>query len=224
MEIIVSNKLCSAVPGFSAAVIQYKGVQVGPSPQMLKGRLQLFQESLYFDLEDSKVTELEGIKEWRAVFKQAGRDPNRFRHSAEALYRRVQKQNYLQSIHSAVDLNNFFSLKYQLPIGAYDQDKLSGGHVELRLGHDGEAYEGINGRENSLNSLIVSADKSGPFGSPFVDSVKTVVTTETTNVLQILYLRPSLDTAEKIKLTESLMEMFLQIHGGEGSYTLAGCE
>jgi DNA/RNA-binding domain of Phe-tRNA-synthetase-like protein len=222
MEIQVSSDICELIPGFSVGIIEYKGIQVGASPQMLKGRLQLFQESIYFDLLEKNVNDLEGIKEWRAVFKSTGKDPNRYRHSAEALYRRIAKQNYLQSVHSAIDLNNFFSLEYQIPIGVYDRDKLIG-NVEIRLGNDTEEYAGLNGRSNNLEKLIVSADDLGPFGSPFVDSERTAVTEETSNALQIIYLKPSSSQESKQKMTESLMKMFTQIHGGSGSYKIVGC-
>jgi DNA/RNA-binding domain of Phe-tRNA-synthetase-like protein len=222
MEIQISSNICKLVPAFSVGIIEYKGIQVGASPQMLKGRLQLFQESIYFDLLEKNVTDLDGIKEWRSIFKTTGKDPNRYRHSAEALYRRIAKQNYLQSVHSAIDLNNFFSLEYQIPIGVYDWDKLNG-NVELRLGNDNEEYAGLNGRPNNLEKLIVSADDLGPFGSPFVDSERTAVTEETSNALQIIYLRPSSTQESKQKMTESLMKMFTQIHGGSGSYKIVGC-
>jgi DNA/RNA-binding domain of Phe-tRNA-synthetase-like protein len=222
MEIQVSSDICEHVPGFSVGIIEYKDIQVGASPQMLKGRLQLFQESIYFDLLEKNVNDLEGIKEWRAVFKSTGKDPNRYRHSAEALYRRIAKQNYLQSVHSAIDLNNFFSLEYQIPIGVYDHDKLIG-NVEIRLGNETEEYSGLNGRANNLEKLIVSADDLGPFGSPFVDSERTAVTEETSNALQIIYLKPSSSQESKQKMTESLMKMFTQIHGGSGSYKIVGC-
>ncbi|RSD29168.1 B3/B4 domain-containing protein [Mesobacillus subterraneus] len=222
MEIQVDRAFCDLVPGFSVGVIEYKNIMVGVSPQMLKGRLQLFQESIYFDLLEKNVTDLEGIKEWRSIFKTTGKDPNRYRHSAEALYRRVAKQNYLQPIHSAIDLNNFFSLEYQVPIGVYDSDKLSGS-LTIKLGEDSEEYMGLNGRTNNLANLIISADHQGPFGSPFVDSERTAVTEETSNALQIVYLRPSSTPESKEKMTESLMNMFLQIHGGSASYRIAGC-
>lgn len=222
MEIQVSRTICDRVPGFSVGIIVYNDIQVGASPQMLKGRLQLFQESIYFDLLEKNVTDLDGIKEWRSIFKTAGKDPNRYRHSAEALYRRIAKQNYLQSVHSAIDLNNFFSLEYQIPIGVYDRDKLNG-NVEIRLGNDNEEYAGLNGRSNNLEKLIVSADDLGPFGSPFVDSERTAVTEETSNALQIIYLKPSSSQESKQKMTESLMKMFTQIHGGSGSYKIVGC-
>jgi len=222
MEIQVSSALCDLIPGFSVGIIQYKDIQVGKSPQMLKGRLQIFQESIYFDLLEKNVTDLEGIKEWRSIFKTTGKDPNRYRHSAEALYRRVAKQNYLQSIHSAIDLNNFFSLEYQIPIGVYDSDKLLG-NVTIKIGEENEEYTGLNGRTNNLANLIISADEQGPFGSPFVDSERSSVTEETKNALQIVYLRPSSSPESKQKMTESLMNMFTQIHGGAGTYKILGC-
>jgi DNA/RNA-binding domain of Phe-tRNA-synthetase-like protein len=222
MEIQVSKTICDLVPGFSVGIIQYRDIQVDESPQMLKGRLQLFQESIYFDLLEKNVTDLEGIKEWRAIFKTTGKDPNRYRHSAEALYRRIAKQNYLQPIHSAIDLNNFFSLEYQIPIGVYDSDKLMG-NVTIKIGKENEEYTGLNGRTNNMANLLISADEQGPFGSPFVDSERTAVTEKTTNALQIVYLRPSSSPESKQKMTESLMNMFIQIHGGSGTYRILGC-
>lgn len=181
---------------------------------MLKGRLQLFQESLFFDLEGKKVAELPGIQEWRQIFKKTGKDPNRYRHSAEALYRRVQKQNYLSSVNSATDLNNFFSLQYQVPIGIYDSSQLEG-PIVIRIGKETDAYVGLNGRRNSLQQIILSADEQGPFGSPFVDSEKTAVTESVTEAVQIAYLRPSMSTAEAEEMVASLAKMFVQIHGGD---------
>ncbi|MFC5735908.1 B3/4 domain-containing protein [Cytobacillus gottheilii] len=215
MEINISPELSTLIPHFKIGVITYHDIQVGKSPQMVKGRLQLFQESLYFDYEDKKVTEIEAIQEWRQIFKACGKDPNRYRHSAEALFRRVIKQNYLQSVHSAIDLNNFFSLKYQVPIGIYDADKLSG-PVQIRLGEENESYIGLNGRENSVHRLLVAADEAGPFGSPFVDSERTAVTEETVNALQIVFHRPSITVEEAEEMTVSLKDMFLQVHGGTG--------
>ncbi|MBL4954316.1 hypothetical protein JK635_19325 [Neobacillus sp. YIM B02564] len=221
MEIQLATELTELIPHFKVGVIDYRNITVGDSPQMLKGRIQLFQESIYFELENKNVTELPGIQEWRSIFKTTGKDPNRYRHSAEALYRRVKKKNYLSSIQSATDLNNFFSLQYQVPMGIYDQDLLVG-PVEIRLGAENEEYLGLNGRINSLNRLIISSDQNGPFGSPFVDSERTAVTTNTKNALQIIYLRPSTDTEEAKKLTESIMNMFTQINGGEASYQILG--
>jgi DNA/RNA-binding domain of Phe-tRNA-synthetase-like protein len=223
LEIQLSPVLLQLVPDFKAGVIEYKNITVGESPQMVKGRLQLFQESIYFELDGRNATDFPGIQEWRQVFKKTGKDPNRYRHSAEALMRRVQKQNYLTPVHSAIDMNNFFSLQYQVPIGVYDMDNLTGPLV-IRVGSSGEEYTGLNGRTNSLDNLIISSDTIGPFGSPFVDSERTQVTEKTKNALQIVYLRPSTDCENAKMLTGSLMNMFVQIHGGDAAYTILGCQ
>lgn len=219
MELKVSTELKELIPEFKIGFIQYRDISIAESPQMLKGRLQLFQESLFFDLEDKKVTDLPGIQEWRRIFKKTGKDPNRYRHSAEALYRRVQKQNYLLSVNSAIDLNNFFSLQYEIPIGIYDSSKLQN-PITIRIGGEGEEYAGLNGRSNSLQQLMVSADEQGPFGSPFVDSDKTAVTESVTQAVQIIYLRPSMPITDAEKVTSSLAGMFTQIHGGHMNWSI----
>ena len=45
-------QLLDAVPGLKLGINHYTKITVSESPQMLKGRLQLFQEQLFFELED----------------------------------------------------------------------------------------------------------------------------------------------------------------------------
>ena len=51
MNFTLSPAIKQLCPSFKMGIIQYKNIEVGDSPQMLKGRLRLFQESIYFDLE-----------------------------------------------------------------------------------------------------------------------------------------------------------------------------
>ena len=214
MKVVISEYLKKKIHNLKIGVIVYNNITVSESPQMLKGRLQLFQESLYFDLEKTAVSDVPEIGEWRAIFKQVGTDPNRYRHSAESLFRRVSKQNYIPSIHSAADVNNFFSLYYKVPSGIYDLDKLSG-DISLEVGTEKDEYIGINGRVMNFKDKLVSKDESGPFGSPIVDSQRTAVTVETKNAIQIVYLLPSFDLAQCNNIVASISNMFTQIHGGE---------
>lgn len=214
MKLTIDQSLFDVNPNLKLGMIHYTKITVSESPQMLKGRVHLFQEQLFFELQDTPVNEQEGIKEWRQVWKQFGADPNRYRHSAEALMRRVSKQNYLQPFHSAVDMNNFFSLQYQIPVGIYDVHKIDR-NVQLKVGDEQTGYEGLNGRFNSLKGILYLSDDSGPFGSPFIDSARTAVTENTTEAMQVFFLRPSIDADEAGDLLNAAGEMFTQIHGGE---------
>lgn len=219
MIVTLNDTLFQIEPSFKIGIIHYNKIVVSSSPQMLKGRLQLFQEQLFFEMEDKAVTEFDGIKEWRALWKKFGADPNRYRHSAEALYRRIAKQNYITPMHSAVDINNFFSMRYEIPMGIYDLDKIQV-NITISLGKEETSYIGLNGRENKLKNIITLEDSEGPFGTPFVDSARTAVSEETVNAIQMVFLRPSIDLEEGQKLIHSMGTMFTQIHGGEVTSTI----
>ncbi|AEH49206.1 B3/B4 domain-containing protein [Parageobacillus thermoglucosidasius] len=216
MDIAVSEAIKQAIPEFKIGVILYNDIVVDDSPQMLKGKLQLFQESIYFDLQETAVADILELAEWRRIFKAIGTDPSKYRPSSESLYRRIQKKNFVPTIHSAADVNNFFSLYYKIPIGIYDLDKLEG-PVAVEIGTDQDEYIAINGRTVNFSRKLVSKDIHGPFGSPIVDSQRTAVTKDTKNAVQIVYLLPSMTQEQCKKLLQSMQNMFLQIHGGDAA-------
>lgn len=181
---------------------------------MIKGRTQFYQENLFLELQNTPVTERPAIQEWRKILKQLGSDPNRYRHSAEALMRRIAKAQYLTPIHSAVDLNNFFSLQYEIPVGIYDSKKLNG-DITITLGDEQTGYDGLNGRYNTLHNMPYACDATGPFGSLYVDSARTATSETTTDALHIFYLQPSLSEERAHQLLASAGNMFTQISGGD---------
>lgn len=221
MRVKLADALLQIEPTFKLGIIHYTKIVVSSSPQMLKGRLQLFQEQLFFEMDEKAVTEFDGIKEWRALWKKFGADPNHYHSSVEALYRRIAKQNYITPMDSAVDLNNFFSLKYEIPMGIYDIDKIQG-DITISIGDEETTYVGLNVQENKLENILTLQDAIGPFGSPLVDSVRTAVTENTTEALQVVFLRPSMDVKEGQKLINSMATMFLQLHGGDFESTIIG--
>ncbi|WP_342514507.1 phenylalanine--tRNA ligase beta subunit-related protein [Sporosarcina sp. FSL K6-1522] len=220
LKIEMDTKLFEAVPGLKLGINHYTKITVSESPQMLKGRLQLFQEQLFFELEEKNFSDFPGIHEWRTVWKALGADPNRYRHSTEALMRRIKKQNYIQPFHTAVDLNNFFSLQHEIPAGIYDVEKIVG-NIHVSSGKEADGYDGLNGRFNSLQNIVLLKDNYSPFGSPFVDSIRTSVTEETTDALHVFFIRPSMDAREAFELTTACGSMFTSISGGDvHSYVL----
>lgn len=213
ISISISSKVQQKVPDFKIGVLAYYDIVVEDSPQMLRGRLDYFQEELTVSLEEKSYTDIPGLHEWRKVFKALGTDPSRYRPSAEALYRRVKKGDKLPPIHSAVDMNNYFSLKHEIPLGIYDLGRLEE-LIEVRIGHESDSYAGINGKQMNMEGKLLSADTNGAFGSPIVDSKRTMVTEETTNALQLVYLQPSMKKQEAELLLQGMGNQFGQIHGG----------
>lgn len=219
MHIKLDSQVLELIPDLKIGLIHYTKISLGDSPQMLKGRLQLFQEQLFFEIEEKGLAHFPNLESWRSVFKKTGASPSRYRPSAEALYRRVAKQNYFTPLHSAVDINTFFSLYYSIPLGLYDSDKL-GDDIKISIGTASTTYDALNGRETTLEGILHTADETGPFGSPYVDSKRSAITLDTTNAVHIVYLSPSTSIEEATKLMDAMTSMFIQIHGGDAKQTI----
>ncbi|MDW0111075.1 B3/B4 domain-containing protein [Sporosarcina aquimarina] len=217
MKIHIEPLIIEAVPDFKVAIIHYNRTTVSDSPQMLKGRLQLFQEQLFFELEERDLSDIQGIQEWRTIWKALGSDPTRYRPSVEALYRRVRKQNYMKSHSSAIDLNTLFSLQYGVPSGMYDLKKLVGDLTITKGQEEEDGYDGLNGRFISLHNILILKDGYSPFGSPYVDSVRTAITEETSEILHVVYLRDHMSVEEAQRLANACGNMFTSINGGEAA-------
>ncbi|WP_328083475.1 B3/B4 domain-containing protein [Fictibacillus nanhaiensis] len=209
--ITINPKLNELVPNFKIGTITYHNIAISESPQMIKGRFQLFTESLR--LEEKNVADYPGVVEYRKVFKSLGIDPSRYRPASEALLRRVLSGKDLPPINSGVDVNNFFSIRFAIPIGLYNLDKIHG-EVEIRIGSAEDTYEGLNGREMNMKGKLLSRDDVGAFGSPIVDSKRTMVDESVKNALHVVYLQPSMDKSEAYELLESMAKMFTQVNGG----------
>jgi DNA/RNA-binding domain of Phe-tRNA-synthetase-like protein len=121
----------------------------------------------------------------RSLFKSVGIDPSRYRPSGEALVRRIVKGQGLFHINCIVDINNVCSIETLFPLGTYDRDRISG-NVAIRLGREDEVYRGI-GKEINISGKLVSADSEGAFGSPIADSDRTKITSQTNEILVLLY-------------------------------------
>lgn len=216
LKIHIDNEILRLLPNFKIGINHYSKITVSESPQMLKGRLQLFQEQVFFELDDKAVTDFPNIQEWHDVWKTLGANPSDLPSSIEALLIRIKEQNYLETVNSAVDMNNFFSLQYNIPMGIYDTSLINN-EVILNIGTSETTYAGVDDRINHLTNLIVSSDNDGPFGSPYVDSKRTAVTENTTSAIQMFFLAPSMSVEEASELIAAAGNMFTTIHGGDFS-------
>jgi DNA/RNA-binding domain of Phe-tRNA-synthetase-like protein len=131
------------------------------------------------------VLESPEIVATRAAYKALGKDPARYRGSAEALLRRVVGGKGLPQINAVVDAINLVSVESRLSIGLYDLVQVEG-DITFRAGRSGETYKGIGKFDLNLEGLPVFADARGPHGSPTSDSERTMVTGETRRVTAII--------------------------------------
>jgi DNA/RNA-binding domain of Phe-tRNA-synthetase-like protein len=123
----------------------------------------------------------------RALYRRFGIDPTRTRPSSEALLRRALRGDPFPRINSLVDVANVMSLLAQSPVGLYDLDRVEG-LLTLRVGAEGEGYEGIRKDHVNVAGRLCVADALGPCGNPSSDSARTMITTATERAAWIWFL------------------------------------
>jgi DNA/RNA-binding domain of Phe-tRNA-synthetase-like protein len=147
-----------------------------------------------FELEVKRATQavrsgdVPSLDRARELYRRFGTDPTRMRPSSEALMRRIKKGESLPRINSLVDVANALAVQLQVPVGLYDLGKVKGDELVIRLGRDGESYEGIGKEKVSVAGRICVADAEGPCGNPSADSVRTMITTDTESAAWVYFL------------------------------------
>lgn len=161
------------------------------------------------------IGDIEGIEVARRLYRRFGIDPTRTRPSSEALLRRALKQQGFYRLNNVVDTGNWVSLEFLLPLGLYDRARIEGTRVRVRLGADGEQFEGIRKGPVNVGGRLCVSDAKGPFGSPTSDSLRTCIETSTRDVAAILF-APRDDAS-------SHMEDLLQASGAALAERLVAC-
>jgi DNA/RNA-binding domain of Phe-tRNA-synthetase-like protein len=184
MNVTIDPKLKTKCPRTALGCVTAQ-VAAGASPDAL------LQEMKAREMEIQKLPFPRGVLESpqivaaRAAYKALGKDPARYRGSAEALLRRVVAGKGLPQINAVVDVINLVSVESRLPIGLYNLAHVTG-EIVFRAGRAGETYKGIGKYDLNLEGLPIFCDAAGPHGSATSDSERTMVTAETTRVLAII--------------------------------------
>lgn len=142
-------------------------------------------EELSANLKTEDIKYNQAIAAARDTYKACGKDPARYRLSAEALLRRVVSGKGLYRINNVVDLLNLVSISSGFSIGGYDADQING-TVRMGIGKADEPYEGLGRGALNIEGMPVFRDEEGAFGTSTSDSVRTGVTAVTNRFLMVL--------------------------------------
>lgn len=153
-------------------------------------------EALWHEIQDASaalreamtiedIKRVPAIEATRRAYKHSGKDPNRYRPSAEALIRRILKGEELYRISVLVDLINLVSLRTGFSIGGFDAGKICG-DVTLGIGRHEEKFEAIGRGMLNIGNLPLLRDEKGGIGTPTSDEVRTMLTLGTTGILIVI--------------------------------------
>ena len=206
--ISISDNLARKVPDIQLSCIECE-VLTEKVNKHLWSVIQNKINELSIKLKVEDVSKIPSISASRRGYKACGKDPARYRLSAEALLRRVVKSSEIYQINNVVDLLNLVSISTGFSIGGYDAEKIEG-DIIFGIGEKNEPYTGIGRGKLNIEFLPVFRDAIGAFGTPTSDSVRTSVSLETKRFLMIIvdFGGEELQLSEATDLAVALLEKY----------------
>jgi len=148
-------------PYLHAGVILAEGLQNPASPEPLREAFLKEQKSVLEAIGQIPLSEISSLAGWRTAFRRFGVDPTQTRSSAEALLRRLTKKGDIPSINTLVDIVNLVSIRYALPVAAFDLRHLKL-PITVRFATGSELYTplGETGTENPIPGEVIFVDQT----------------------------------------------------------------
>ncbi len=150
------------------------------------------------------------ISEWRDIFTQFKKKKGA-RSSIEALLKRVAQGKELAPINPLVDIYNSISLRYGVPCGGEDLDKING-DLHLGLAKGGEDFYplGAQKSEPALPQEIIYYDLDGAIcrSLNWREAQRTMLTEETTNAILVI---EAVTPSQQERALEAIQELQAKI-------------
>jgi DNA/RNA-binding domain of Phe-tRNA-synthetase-like protein len=175
--------------GISLSVIHISHLKLGKSSKEFEEYEQRIFQELQSTMTLDSIKDDTVFRSYRDLYWSHGMDPTKLRVSSEALLRRILRGLNLWRISDLVDVVNLASPYHKLPISLIDDSKRAGDLV-VRNAKNGEIFHRIGGKTISCRGreiVIADEQKIVCFGYATHDSERTMVTSNSENVLLIHY-------------------------------------
>lgn len=204
-------------------IAEMTGINNRYQPEPYEELVKLGKEC-YLRWSNQNPSEILELQAARDMFKLAGIDPTKRRPSSEALLRRALKEKGYNSVNKLVDIANWCSLDFLLPICVYDSARITG-RLHGRIGKEAEGYIAIDNKYLNLSGRFLISDEEGALGSPIKDSLRTRVSQKTEEAVLLIFAPEYVEEEYLEELMGRFTARVLQYCGGrqEDSYHIR-CE
>ena len=185
MDIVISNKMREACPQLVLATIICEVKNSDTSSEFwseMEAEIQRIKSVCALE----EINKRPEIAATRKVYKILGKDPNRYRPSAEALCRRILREIPIYKVSTLVDVINLVSIRSGFSIGGFDLEKIEGEEIRLVVGTTDDEFEAIGRGPLNVEGLPLYKDKTGGIGTPTSDNERTKISADTTRPLMII--------------------------------------
>lgn len=157
----VDKKIFEQFPDLHIGVVIARNLNNSAENKAAMTLLHQQQEHIRTQYSLEALAENPQIIAWREAYTSFGAKPKKYKCSVENLYRMVLEGMDLRHINTAVDLYNYISLKYMVPMGGDDLDNVDE-KIELQYASGEESFIPLNSDcvDNPKSGEIIYADQS----------------------------------------------------------------
>jgi len=162
LDFEISDGIRAKYPSLRIGLIVISSVDNSKTGPAIAGLLRAEESEFKKKYFGKDISSISGIKAWREAYSAFGAKPKDFKSSIEALAKRVLKGEQLPSINPLVDLYNYISIKYVLPVGGEDLSRIKGA-IRLRFAEGTEQFcrIGSDVNEPPEKGEVIYADDIG---------------------------------------------------------------
>jgi DNA/RNA-binding domain of Phe-tRNA-synthetase-like protein len=184
MQVTISPEIKTTCPELTLALISCE-VQNGPTTEAFWAEMEEEVARIKSTFQLDEINKRIAIAATRRVYKALGKDPNRYRPSAEALCRRIVRDIPVYRVSLLVDIINLVSIRSGFSIGGFDLTKIQG-DLRLGVGTADDEFEAIGRGQLNIEGLPVYRDTVGGIGTPTSDNERTKISDNTSQLLMII--------------------------------------
>ena len=214
-NISFSDKIKNAAPNLKVLQIEAEVTNQPTSDELWK-EIERASEDLKNRYELQELNKRNSISDTRKVYKALGKDPNRYRPSAEALGRRILNGKGIYRLTSLIDIINLISIETGYSIGGFDADKIEGDNLILDVGTHEDIFNAIGRGILNIEGLPVYRDEIGGIGTPTSDEERTKLTPDTVRLLMLVNIYGEEESPEKVeKIAKDLLKRYASLSSFE---------
>ncbi len=163
-RLLVNREVVNRFPNYRALILYASGLTNTPSTDESTRWLREAEEASRERFAHESLKDHPHIRLWQDAFSSFGAKPSKYPSSVEALLKRVVADKELPSINALVDAYNASSIRYVIPIGGEDRDRLQS-DLELRFMSGTETFDTMNAGEPVVEKVptgeVAWADAEG---------------------------------------------------------------
>jgi lysyl-tRNA synthetase class 2 len=223
----VLPEIFEVFPGLRVGTVVVRGLNNrGTNPEIWNS-IKRAQEEIRSRFDRENLIEHPKIQSWRRAFISFGAKPKKHRSSVESLYTMTLDGRDIRPINKIVDIYNYISLKYMVPVGGDDLAKVDG-DIVLRFAKGDEAFMPLGSDEvqTARQGEVIYADQNEVLCRRWNwrESEKTKMTEQSQDVLLVSEGLPPVGREEMEEIVKDLSQLVHKYCGGEVASSVLSAE